>query len=236
MRQRPGGQLSGVGSYLYLYAQYNSGAVQLCISSVGSYDQGSLQTTLAIGATSTSSTALYCTAAATGPIRLLGRMLSQQATAGTWVTPLSNVALSPFNVGDVWSGYIPDFGASCGTSPAPGSTTGSAANSVQLFSTPTVPPGVYYVTVMEPQINCSCTAGGIDFRANSTTMYNGTDLGNTYTTSIQQSSNQSLLWQPTTASTLQVYEMVGGANETYTNSCSGSVGLGDNHWIMIRIR
>jgi len=90
------GQGNGASVFTFIYAQDVSGAVQLCVSSTGSYDEGEAQTTLAVSAAATSSTALYCKAAGTGPVRLIGRFLSSQATAGTWLSNPTAIAVPPF--------------------------------------------------------------------------------------------------------------------------------------------
>lgn len=76
----------GSGSYLFIYALDNAGTVELAWSSKVFAD-GSVQTTTAEGGAGAadSSTTLYSTTARSNvPIRLIGRMLSPQTTAGTW--------------------------------------------------------------------------------------------------------------------------------------------------------
>lgn len=92
------GTVSGVASSLYVYAIYTGAAVVLGVS--GSlYDDGSIQSTTAEGGAGAadSGSIIYTTAAQTNkPIRLIGRMLSTQTTAGTWATNMSEISLLPF--------------------------------------------------------------------------------------------------------------------------------------------
>ena len=103
------GHLSAVANYIYVYAIDNSGTVELAVSTM-LYDEGTRVTTTAEGGAGAadSATAIYSTTARTDvPVRLIGRLLSSQATAGTWATAMSEVSLVPFQDQKVfaWEGY-----------------------------------------------------------------------------------------------------------------------------------
>lgn len=89
------GQVSATAEPTFIYAQDNAGSVQLCVSTSGTFDEGVNQTSTIINTSSTSRSTIYCTASATGPVRLIGRLVSTQATAGTWATAPSLVSLTP---------------------------------------------------------------------------------------------------------------------------------------------
>lgn len=92
------GHVSAVAEYLYVYAIDNAGVIELAWSSL-LFDEGSLVTTTAEGGagTATSRVIMYSTAARSNvAFRLLGRLKSTQATAGTWVTAISENSLNPF--------------------------------------------------------------------------------------------------------------------------------------------
>ena len=97
------GQASGVPEHTNVYAQDVAGTVQLCVSTAGYFDQGSIQISLAISTSSTSRSTLYCTAAASGPVRLLGRLLATESTAGNWATAPTEVVTRPFSSESVTS-------------------------------------------------------------------------------------------------------------------------------------
>lgn len=93
------GSSSGVAGYVYVYAIDNSGTVELAVSGSNHFDEGSLQSTTAEGGAGAadSGNILYSTTARTSKaIRLIGRVLSTQATAGTWVTSPTEVSVIPF--------------------------------------------------------------------------------------------------------------------------------------------
>lgn len=91
------GTVNGVTTYLWVYALDNSGTIELAIS--GSvFDDGTLQSTTAIsGGALTSRSTLYSTNARSSvPIRLIGRLTISEATAGTWASNATEVALKSY--------------------------------------------------------------------------------------------------------------------------------------------
>lgn len=93
------GHRNAIAQYIYVYAIDNAGTVELAVSTTPSWSEGSVQSTTAEGGAGAadSATALYSAIARTGvAIRLIGRLKSTQATAGTWVTAISETSLTPF--------------------------------------------------------------------------------------------------------------------------------------------
>lgn len=89
------GHPSAVDSYIYVYALDNAGTVELAATSTR-IDQGTVQSTTAEGGggAADSFTVIYSTTArANVAFRYLGRLKSQQATAGTWATAIAEVSL-----------------------------------------------------------------------------------------------------------------------------------------------
>jgi hypothetical protein len=90
------GMASGVDHYLYVGALDNSGTVELCWS-LTPWDEGALITTTAEGGAGAadSNAVIYSTTARTSvPSRILARLKVNEATAGTWATNASEIALS----------------------------------------------------------------------------------------------------------------------------------------------
>jgi hypothetical protein len=93
------GATSANANWVYLYAINNAGTVELAWAGSKIYDDGSIVTTTAEGGAGAadSKTTIYSTTARTGVAsRLIGRIKSTQATAGTWATSPSEISLWPF--------------------------------------------------------------------------------------------------------------------------------------------
>lgn len=91
------GHQSGVDRYIYVYALDNAGTIKLAVSSA-QYDDNSLVTTVAEGGAGAadSNSAMYSDAVYSNvPCRLIGIMISNQATAGTWVSNMSSIEVNP---------------------------------------------------------------------------------------------------------------------------------------------
>lgn len=87
------GLVSAQNQYIYVYAIDNAGTVELALSGSRAFDEGALHNTTAINGSSTNALVLYSTTARTGvAIRLIGRVLSNQATSGTFATAIAAVA------------------------------------------------------------------------------------------------------------------------------------------------
>lgn len=83
------------GQYIYIWALNNAGTLELAVS--GSrlpFDEGSIQSTTIMNSSSDSHNVLYSTTARTNvPVRLLGRILSKQTTAGTYAANATEISL-----------------------------------------------------------------------------------------------------------------------------------------------
>lgn len=94
------GLASGVNEYIYVYLIDNSGTVELAVS--GSlFDTGSILSTTAEGGAGAadSRTAIYSTTARSNvPVRLIGRLRSNQTTSGTYASNVNEISLSPFSL------------------------------------------------------------------------------------------------------------------------------------------
>lgn len=96
------GSTDGDENYIYVYAIDNAGTVELAVSATQLEDEGSLVTTTAEGGAggADSSTVIYSTTQRTNvACRLIGRVTSTQATAGTWATSPSEISVMPFRRG-----------------------------------------------------------------------------------------------------------------------------------------
>lgn len=88
------GLKDNVAQYIWVWAMNNAGTIELCVSGSASFDQGSLQSSTAIGSGSDDAYTLYGTSGrASKPIRLLGRLKSTQTTAGTYASNTSEISL-----------------------------------------------------------------------------------------------------------------------------------------------
>lgn len=90
------GATSAVNQYIYVVAIDNAGTVELgVIGSRFDLDEGSLQTSTTIGGSSTDWNTIYSTTGRSSKaIRILGRLLSNQATAGTYASAITEISLS----------------------------------------------------------------------------------------------------------------------------------------------
>jgi hypothetical protein len=87
------GHSNGAAAYVYVYALNNAGTVELMVTSTAQ-DDTVLQTTTAIDTASDSLTGEYSTAARSNvAVRLIGKVLSTQTTAGTWASAPSKIVL-----------------------------------------------------------------------------------------------------------------------------------------------
>ncbi len=94
------GTVSGVESDIYVYALNNGGTIELAASLIKMSSEEDVQTTVAEGGAGAadSGTTLYSTSTRTAkPVRLIGRIRSTQATAGTWATAPSEISIAPIS-------------------------------------------------------------------------------------------------------------------------------------------
>lgn len=91
------GHQNSTDRYIYVYAIDNAGTVKLAVSSA-QYDDNSLVTTVAEGGAGAadSNSAIYSDAVYTNVAsRLIGILVSNQTTAGTWATNMSSIEVNP---------------------------------------------------------------------------------------------------------------------------------------------
>lgn len=89
------GHASGVATYFYVYLLDNAGTVELAVST-SLFDDTQIQSTTAEGGAGAADSynVLYSTTARSNvAIRLIARLSSTQATAGTWATSISEISL-----------------------------------------------------------------------------------------------------------------------------------------------
>jgi len=92
------GTINNQNQFIYIYAIDNAGTVELALAGNMIFDEGILYSTTAIGAGSNSNQVLYSTTArANVAIRLIGRLLNNQTTAGTYANAPTQLSLIPFN-------------------------------------------------------------------------------------------------------------------------------------------
>jgi hypothetical protein len=124
------GSVNAVPNWVYVYALDNGGTVELAFSASNKWDEGTLQNTTADGGggSADASDVLYSNNARTAKaIRLIGRVKSTQATAGTWATAPSEVSIVPFKDLNGWRLYdlLP---AATVTNPTKGTTSWDRAS------------------------------------------------------------------------------------------------------------
>ena len=92
------GHRSGVDQFVYVYLIDNVGTLELAASHILHNESGRVTTTAEGGAgAADSSNVMYSTTARTNvPFRLVGRITSNQATAGTWATAPSQISIGSF--------------------------------------------------------------------------------------------------------------------------------------------
>jgi len=89
------GFTNAVEKYIYVYAMNNAGTVEL-VATCTPLNEGLLATTTIIDTSSDSATVPYSTTARSNlAVKYLGRILSTQATAGTWATAPAEIATVP---------------------------------------------------------------------------------------------------------------------------------------------
>jgi hypothetical protein len=90
------GTAASTAHYVYVYALDNAGTVELAASLV-SYDTGAVRSTTAMSTSADSNNVLYSTTARSNvPVRVIGRLLISQTTAGLWTAAPTEVSLAPF--------------------------------------------------------------------------------------------------------------------------------------------
>lgn len=111
------GHASGVAQYIYVYLINNAGAAELAVSSI-IFDEGSVVSTTAEGGAGAADSirTMYSTSARSNvPCRLVGRILSTQATAGTWASSPTEIAVGKFHNQVIHANYTTNTAQSMGS-------------------------------------------------------------------------------------------------------------------------
>lgn len=93
------GTVSATASHIFVYAINNSGSVEVAVSS-SFYSDGTIVSTTAEGGAGAadSATAIYSTTARSNvPLKLIGKLLSTQTTAGTWAVVPTEVVTCAYS-------------------------------------------------------------------------------------------------------------------------------------------
>jgi len=93
------GQTDALPQYVYVYAMLDNSSNVVLAASSSLFSEGSLRSSTAEGGggAADSANALYSASSLTSkPIRLLGRILTTQTTAGTWAASPAEISLVPF--------------------------------------------------------------------------------------------------------------------------------------------
>jgi len=106
------GQINGIEANIFVYAINNAGTIKLGVSRI-KLDEGKVHTTVAEGGAggADSSSSLYSDAVYSNiRIRLIGKIVNTQATAGTWATAPSAIILNPIVSDFIGCAYKTDAG------------------------------------------------------------------------------------------------------------------------------
>lgn len=120
------GQTSAVNQYVWIYALDDAGTVDLCVSGVDVFLDGTLNAATQISSGATSGSVLYCTSTHSGslPTRLIGRALVNEAAAGTWASNTTELTPTPQLVKTTTAETTATLSApTAGTPPTYGTTT-----------------------------------------------------------------------------------------------------------------
>lgn len=92
------GTSNGVAMYLYVYAVNNAGVLELGVVGNAMIDEGTRQSSTAMSNAADNPGVLYTAVSRTQVgVKLIGRILITEATAGTWATNASEVSPVPFS-------------------------------------------------------------------------------------------------------------------------------------------
>lgn len=94
------GLASAVDQWIHVYAQNNSGTIELAVAGNAMFDEGSIVNTTTISSGSTDQYTLYgSTGRNNMPIRYLGRVKSNQTVSGTYASNASEISLKTSEMG-----------------------------------------------------------------------------------------------------------------------------------------
>jgi hypothetical protein len=123
------GQASANSEYVYVYAIDNAGTVELAVSGRKIFDETTVQSSTTISSSATSGNTLYSTTGRSNvAIKLIGRLLVSEATAGTWASAPSEIDLGSFQLGQ-----YPTI--ACRYNTAAGQSISASTNTAIVFDT-----------------------------------------------------------------------------------------------------
>ena len=162
------GMLSAVDSYIYVYALDNAGTIDLGVS-CKKFDDGSVVSTTAISGAATSAEVMYSTSGLTSrPCRLIGRIKSNQTTAGTYVANATEISLgTTFLTGSVVgqvngvnlpAGYVGE--KISGTTTSSTQVFNSTSFADQTSFSLTLTPGIYDIHLLTSDVASTTSIAG----------------------------------------------------------------------------
>lgn len=147
------GHANGVARFIYVYLINNAGTIELAVSST-LYETGSIVTTTTMSSAADSLTAIYSTTGRTGvALRLVGRLLSSQATAGTWASTMTEITC-----GDHFANRVAPFWSYEEVSSAFGHTSGVDTQKLTVVNIPRT--GLYAISALM-EYQTGSTSGNI---------------------------------------------------------------------------
>lgn len=108
------GQISGINQYVWVYVLNDAGTVDICVSGVDPFFDGTVYASTQITSGATSGSVLYCTNSHSGSkaTHLVGRLLVNEATAGTWASNATEVSIGVQPIFNTNQGtYVPTITA-----------------------------------------------------------------------------------------------------------------------------
>lgn len=128
-------QRNSIASYIYIYLINNAGTAELAVSRT-LFDDGSIVTTTAeggAGAADSASTIYSTSARSNVALRMIGRLLNTQTTAGTWASAGTELSILPFENKEICGVMAKTSSQNPGTTAATKITFDSVASSEQAF-------------------------------------------------------------------------------------------------------
>lgn len=105
------GQASSMNQYVWVYLMNDAGTADVCVSGVSVFNNGTPNSSTQITSGATSGSTLYCASSHTGAkgTVLVGRLLVNETTAGTWASAPTEVAVNvaPVYNATSWAAFTP---------------------------------------------------------------------------------------------------------------------------------
>jgi hypothetical protein len=148
------GLVIGTPTYLYVYVINNAGTAELALSATA-FDEGTVQTTVAIASAATATTMYSTTARSNVPVRLIGRVLINLGASTHWSNSPTEVSMQPFQFQRQFA--VGAAQASSSTITATSYTTLTNTVSVTFVATRT---GLYHISVDSVAQQTVCSTVG----------------------------------------------------------------------------